>query len=91
MTTMRSFSLSLASMLRIPNLGHTDADAISVPPDGQRGREEERGGEGGENESRNSSRGGPKVRNESAGCDARVCTRVARIPGVELSDFVLPE
>lgn len=54
------FSLSLISTLRIPNLGHTDTNAISVSvgerPKGNSGR-------GARNESRNSSRGGPKVTN----------------------------
>lgn len=56
-TTMQSFSL--VSTLRIPNLGHTDTNAISVPAMSEpEGRE-------GENESRNSSRGGPKVTNRA--------------------------
>lgn len=59
-TAMQSFSLS--STLRIPNLGHTDTNAISVPVGERRRR-------GGKNESRNSCRGGPKVTN------LRVATR----------------
>lgn len=76
-TTTRSFSLP--STLRIPNLGHTDTNAISVPV-GERRR---RGG--GENESRNSCRGGPKVTNlrvarreKAAECKCRLSTEFRR-------------
>lgn len=64
-TTMQSFSL--VSTLRIPNLGHTDTNAISVSA-----RMSPRGK--GENESRNSSRGGPKVANLRA-TTKRECER----------------